>query len=142
MEIREQIRSYIVENFLFGDTEPLTGDDISLLDNGNRYVLSLNVPNEGYITNLKRDAIVEIPAVVGADRIYGLGMGDLPPAIAALMELQLHIMDLNVEAAITGDRRTALEALIIDPCVPDPATAAKILDEMLLAQADLLPQFQ
>jgi alpha-galactosidase/6-phospho-beta-glucosidase family protein len=31
---------------------------------------------------------------------------------------------------------------MIDPCVPDPSTAAKILDEMLLAQADLLPQFQ
>jgi alpha-galactosidase/6-phospho-beta-glucosidase family protein len=31
---------------------------------------------------------------------------------------------------------------MIDPCVPDPAAAQKILDEMLVAQADLLPQFQ
>ena len=34
MELREQIRDYIIENFLFGDAEPLTGDEISLLDNG------------------------------------------------------------------------------------------------------------
>ena len=34
MEVREQIRDYIIENFLFGDAEPLTGDEISLLDNG------------------------------------------------------------------------------------------------------------
>ncbi len=34
MELRDQIREYIIENFLFGDTEPLTGDEISLLDNG------------------------------------------------------------------------------------------------------------
>jgi len=115
---------------------------LSLLDNGNRYILSLNVPNDGYISNLKQDAIVEIPAIVGADRIYGLGMGALPTAIAAIMELQLHIMDLVVEAAVTGDRQTALEALIVDPNVPDPATAENILDEMLLAQAELLPQFQ
>ncbi len=115
---------------------------LSLLDNGNRYVLSLNVPNDGYISNLKQDAIVEIPAIVGADRIYGLGMGDLPSAIAATMDLQLHIMDLVIEAAVTGDRKTALEALIIDPTVPDPATAEKILDELLIAQAELLPQFQ
>ncbi|MBC8229089.1 alpha-glucosidase/alpha-galactosidase [bacterium] len=115
---------------------------LSLFDNGNRYILSLNVPNDGYISNLKQDAIVEIPAIVGADRIYGLGMGALPTAIAAIMELQLHIMDLVVEAAVTGDRQTALEALIIDPNVPDPATAEKILDEMLLAQSELLPQFQ
>lgn len=114
---------------------------LSLLDNGNRYVLSLNVPNEGYITNLKQDAIVEIPAIVGADRIYGLVMGELPPAIASLMERQLTVMDLNVEAAVTGDRQTALEGLIIDPLVPDPETAEKILDEMVIAQAGYLPQF-
>ena len=115
---------------------------LSLLDNGNRYILSLNVPNDGYISNLKQDAIVEVPAIVGTDRIYGLGMGALPTAIAAIMELQLHIMDLVVEAAVTGDRQTALEALIVDPNVPNPTTAEKILDEMLLAQAELLPQFQ
>ena len=115
---------------------------LSLLDNGNRYVLSLNVPNDGYITNLKQDAIVEIPAIVGAGKIYGLGMGELPSAIAAMMDLQLHIMDLVVEAAVTGNRKTALEALVIDPTVPDPATAEKILDELLLAQSELLPQFQ
>ncbi|MBC8276310.1 MAG: hypothetical protein H8E40_15260 [Chloroflexi bacterium] len=115
---------------------------LSLLDNGNRYVLSLNVPNDGYITNLKQNSIVEIPAIVGADRIYGLGMGELPTAIAAVMDLQLHIMDLVIEAAVTGNRKTALEALVIDPTVPNPATAENILDELLLAQAELLPQFK
>ena len=115
---------------------------LSLLDNGNRYVLSVNIPNRGYVSNLTQDAIVELPAVIAADRIYGLGMGDLPPAIAAMMNLQLTIMDLNVEAAVTGDRQTALEGLMIDPLVPDPATAEKILDDMLVAQADLLPQFR
>jgi acyl carrier protein len=34
MELREQIRAYIIENFLFGDAQPLTSDGISLLDNG------------------------------------------------------------------------------------------------------------
>ena len=34
MELREHIRAYIVENFLFGDASPLSGDDVSLLDNG------------------------------------------------------------------------------------------------------------
>jgi len=115
---------------------------LSLMDNGNRYVLSLNIPNDGYITNLKPDAIVEIPAIVGADRVYGIGMGELPIAIAAVLELQLSIMDLVIEAAVTGDRKNALEALIIEPTVPKPVTAIKILDEMLIAQAELLPQFE
>ncbi|MFH1843781.1 MAG: acyl carrier protein [bacterium] len=34
MDLREHIRAYIIENFLFGDVTPLTGDTISLLDNG------------------------------------------------------------------------------------------------------------
>ena len=34
MDLREKINNYIVENFLFGDTEPLTDDAMSLLDNG------------------------------------------------------------------------------------------------------------
>lgn len=114
---------------------------LSLLDNGNRYILSLNVPNDGYISNLKQNAIVEIPAIVGADEIYGLGIGELPAAIAGILDLQLSIMDLVVEAAVTGDRQAALEALIIDPTVPDPMTAEKILDEGLRLQADYLPQF-
>jgi alpha-galactosidase len=114
---------------------------LSLLDNGNRYVLSLNVPNDGYISNLKRDAVVEIPAIVGADRIYGLNMGALPTAIAGILEQQLFIMDLVVEAAVKGDRQAALEALSIDPNVPSPDVAAKILDEMLILQKDYLPQF-
>ena len=72
----------------------------------------------------------------------GLGMGELPTPIASLMERQLAVMDLNVEAAVTGDRQTALEGLVIDPLMPDPKTAEKILDEMLVAQADYLPQFK
>jgi alpha-galactosidase/6-phospho-beta-glucosidase family protein len=36
---------------------------------------------------------------------------------------------------------STLEALSIDPTVPDPAAAEKILDEMLMAQAELLSQF-
>jgi acyl carrier protein len=34
MELREQIRGFIIENYLFGDAEPLTDDAVSLLDNG------------------------------------------------------------------------------------------------------------
>jgi len=135
----ENMRELMIEGGMRWQTLDII---LSLLDNGNRYVLSLNVPNDGYITNLKQGAIVEIPAIVGADHIYGLGMGELPTSIAAVLELQLSIMDLVIEAAVTGDRKTALEALIIEPTVPNPAVAENILDEMLIAQAELLPQFE
>ena len=34
MQLQEQVRGFIIENFLFGDAEPLTDDAVSLLDNG------------------------------------------------------------------------------------------------------------
>jgi acyl carrier protein len=34
MELRDQIRNYIIENFLFGDAGPLASDAASLLDGG------------------------------------------------------------------------------------------------------------
>jgi alpha-galactosidase len=114
---------------------------LSLLDGVNRYVLSANLPNNGYITNLNQDAVVEVPALVGADHIYGVGVGELPLTIASLMNRQLDVMDLNLEAAVTGDRKIALEGLMLDPLVPDPDIAEKVLDEMLIAQRDYLPQF-
>jgi alpha-galactosidase len=113
----------------------------SLFDNGNRYILSLNIPNDGHISNLKRGGVVEIPAIVGANKVYGLHMGEMPQAIAGVLEHQLYIMDLVVKAAVEGDRQAALEALSIDPNVPSPDVAAKILDEMLILQKDYLPQF-
>jgi len=115
---------------------------LSLFDNGNRYILSLNLPNDGYISNLPRSAVVEIPAIVGADKIYGLNMGALPPVIAGALELQCNIMELVVKAAVEGDHKAALEALILDPNVPSPDAAAKILEEMLVLQKDYLPQFK
>jgi alpha-galactosidase len=134
----EELEQFMVERGFRWQTMDII---CSLLDGKNRYVLSVNIPNDGYITNLRPDAVVEVPAIVAADRIFGLGVGELPPAIAALLELQLAVMDLNVEAAVTGDRQTALEGLILDPLVPDPDTAEKILDELLIAEKDYLPQF-
>ena len=34
MDLKEQVRQYIIENFLFGDDSPLESDEMSLLDNG------------------------------------------------------------------------------------------------------------
>ncbi len=134
----EELEQFMVERGYKWQTMDII---LSLLDGKNRYVLSVNIPNDGYITNLKRDAVIEVPALIGADRIYGVGMGDLPLPIASLMNRQLDVMDLNLEAAVTGDRKTALEGLMLDPLVPDPDIAEKLLDEMLVAQKAYLPQF-
>ena len=50
-------------------------------------------------------------------------------------------MDLTVEAAVTGDRNRALQAMLPDPVVDSVAAGEKVIDEMLRVQAEYLPQF-
>jgi alpha-galactosidase len=85
--------------------------------------------------------VVEVPAVVGADRITGVAIGPLPPAIASVLTARAEQQELTVRAALTGDRQLALQALALDPLVPDPTTAEAVLDDAVRAHAPLLDRF-
>jgi alpha-galactosidase/6-phospho-beta-glucosidase family protein len=55
---------------------------------------------------------------------------------------QIAVIDRLVEAAVHGDRDAALQALLLDPVVNSISQAEAILDEMLEAHRDFLPQFR
>jgi len=46
-----------------------------------------------------------------------------------------------VEAALTGDRRLCVEALLADGSVAERDAASKLADELLAAHKEHLPQF-
>jgi alpha-galactosidase len=104
--------------------------------------LAVNLPNDGRIPNLPATAVVEVPAVVGAGRITGLGIGPLPPAIAAVLSARADQQELTVRAGVTGERDTAIQALTLDPLVGDAGTARAILDDAVLAHTPFLDRFQ
>ena len=107
----------------------------------NRYELAVNIRNAGCVSNLPDDAIVELPAVINARGAHGLRVGDLPAGLAALMRREVEIQALVVEAAVKGDRRAALQALLLDPHIHSYAQATHLLDDLLRAHARYLPQF-
>lgn len=110
--------------------------------NDNLYMQQLNIPNNGgLIPNLPHDAIVEVPGMISGAGIQGLGMPPLPEGIAELCRRELALSSLVVDAAATGDRQLALQALLLDPMVDDLDTARAILDDFLGAFAEYLPQF-
>jgi len=102
---------------------------------------AVNTVNGGRIPNLPSDAIVEVPAIIDRHGPHALFVGDLPQGIAALCRREILIQELAVEAAVHGDRRLALQALLLDPLVQSPTAAEKMLDEVLRMQAEYLPQF-
>ena len=78
----------------------------------------------------------------GSYGIRGLAMGGLPAGITSLFNEQIAIQDRVVEAAVHGDRAAALEALLLDPVSNrDASEAEAMLEELLAAHAELLPQF-
>jgi alpha-galactosidase/6-phospho-beta-glucosidase family protein len=103
--------------------------------------LAVNVPNEGKIPNLPSTAVVEVPAVVGAAGIIGLGVGPLPDGIAAVLSARAQQQEITVRAALTGDRALALQALALDPLVGGLTVATSILDDAIKAHAPLLDRF-
>lgn len=113
----------------------------AIVYNNNQYHQQLNIPNQGYIPNLPKDAIVEVPGLISAFGFQGLSFPPLPEGIAALCRRELELTDLVVEAAYSGDRQLALQALLLDPMVTDIDTARNILDDFLTEFQEYLPQF-
>ena len=101
----------------------------------------LNIPNRGYIPNLPDDAIVEVPGTVSAAGFAGESFPPLPAPIAELCRRELALSELYVDAALTGDRELALQALLLDPMVTDIDSGRAILDDLLIEFAEYLPQF-
>jgi len=113
----------------------------AVMDNDNFYHQQLNIPNEGYIPNLPQDAIVEVPGIISGMGFQGLTFPPLPDGIAALCRRELELSSLVVDAAVSGDRQLALQALLLDPMVTDIDTARAILDDFLEDFSQYLPQF-
>ncbi len=102
---------------------------------------SANVPNDGIVSNLPEDAILEVPAVATQEGMVAPRIGDIPVPIAAVLLRRLGAVEATVDAALTGNRKTMAEALILDGGVSDHAMAVKLTDALLNAQAEHVPQF-
>ena len=96
---------------------------------GEHLELAVGLRNEREIPKLPSTAVVEVPAVVGAVGITGLEVGPLPEAIVAMLTARAAQQEVTVRAVVSGDRQLALRVLVIDPLVPDSATARAILDD-------------
>jgi len=116
----------------------------ALIENRNE-IHVVNLPNQGAIENLPREAIVEVSSLVGGYGIRPVHVGPLPEPVAAMLRQHITAQELTVEAALNGDRHVALQAFLQDPQIAArlaPEETAGLLDELLEAHAEYLPQFR
>ena len=109
-----------------------------ILNDSNHIEHSVNIPNDSIFTNLPQDSVVECPAIINKNGVNGIKFGEYPKGLAALLRTQYSVQDLVVEAAITGSKDLALQALLADPVVENYWQAKSILDQMLQVQADYI----
>jgi len=97
--------------------------------------------NGDAISDLPSDASVEVPCVVGAHGVTPLVMGKLPDTIRTLCQQAKAWESATVKAGVSGSRKDAILAMLQNPLVPDYPTAVALVDEMLEAHKEYLPQF-
>lgn len=114
---------------------------IASLHDGAGDVQVVDVRNGGALPGLPDAAVVEIPAVIDRDGAHPGRLEPLAPEMRGLVEHARAYEELAVRAAISGDRRVALRALLANPLVPDFRTASDLLGALLEANRAQLPRF-
>lgn len=101
----------------------------------------VNTRNNGAIASIPYDSAVEVNCVITKDGPKPIAVGDLPVHVRGLVSSIKSFEITAAEAAVSGDYKKALLAMTINPLVPSDTIAKKILDEMLEAHRENLPQF-
>jgi len=117
---------------------------IHSLETGTPRVIYGNVPNQGLIDNLPHDCVVEVPCLVDKNGVQPTRIGTLPPHLAALMQTNLNVQRLAVEAALTGKREHIYHAAMLDPHTAaelDLEQIWSLVDDLIDAHGDWLPEF-
>ena len=117
---------------------------IESIETGRVYRGHFNVVNNGVITNLPDDCIVEVPGFVDTFGINTPVLGDLPLGCAACCQSNITVQHLAMEAAAHADINLLRQAMMMDPLVGAVCNTEEIwqmVDEMLIAQAEWLPQY-
>ena len=117
---------------------------IEAIETGRTYRGHFNVRNDGAITNLPDDCVVEVPGYVDGGGIRIPSVGALPLACAATCSASISAQRMGKEAALRGDVTLLKQAMLHDPltaAVCSPEEVWQMTDEMLVAQAQWLPQY-
>jgi alpha-galactosidase len=149
---KNQIASWETMRRQFEDNQPLTVERsheygariIYSIETGQPCVIYGNVPNHGYIENLPQECVVEVPCLVDKNGVQPTRVGRIPPHLAALMQTNINVQSLTVEAALSGKRQHIYHAAMLDPHTAAELTLDEIwalVDDLIAAHGDWLPKY-
>ncbi len=104
-----------------------------------------NVPNRNLISRLPEGCCVEVPCLVDKSGLQPVKIGTIPPHLAALMQTNINVQALTVEAALTGKREHIYHAAMLDPHTAAELSLDQIwslVDDLIEAHGEWLPAYQ
>ena len=117
---------------------------IHSIETGEPRVIYGNVPNFGLIDNLPLGSCVEVPCLVDVNGIQPTRVGSLPPHLAALIQTNINVQALTVEAALSGKREHIYHAAMLDPHTAAELDLDQIwclVDNLIEMHAEWLPEY-
>ncbi|WP_054957970.1 alpha-glucosidase/alpha-galactosidase [Paenibacillus dakarensis] len=142
-EMREKI--FASENIEHKRSKEYASYIIEAIETNIPYKIGGNVMNTGLITNLPKEACVEVPCLVDRSGITPTYVGDLPPQLAALNRTNINTQLLTIEAAVTGKKEHIYHAAMLDPHTSAELSLddiAALCDDLIEAHGDWLPKFK
>jgi alpha-galactosidase len=122
-------------------------DIIHACETGGEFSFNGNVPNAHagglLIDNLPADCCVEVPCIASERGIEPQPVGALPRHLAALMQTNVNVQGLTVQAALTGNRDAVYHAAMLDPHTAGELSLdeiTRLVDELLEAHGGLIPR--
>lgn len=115
------------------------------IETNNPFKIGGNVMNTGLITNLPKEACVEVPCLVDANGVTPTYVGDLPPQLAALNRTNINTQLLTIEAAVTRKREHIYHAAMLDPHTSAELSMDDIValcDDLIEAHGSWLPGYK
>jgi len=114
---------------------------ITSIYNDKRDIQVVSVRNNGANLDLPEDAVIERNCVIGKNGATPISLGHMPLKIRGLVQLVKAYEQLTIEAGVYGDKDAALQALTLHPLVSSSTVAKEMLEELISANSDFLPQF-
>ncbi|MFS7421439.1 6-phospho-beta-glucosidase [Carnobacterium maltaromaticum] len=114
---------------------------INSIYNDKRLIMTVSTKNNGTVTDLPADSAVEVTCMITGNGPVPFQFGGFAPAERGLLQLMKAMEELTIEAAVTGDYGTLLQAFTMNPLITSGNEGKQVMDELLEAHKQYLPQF-
>jgi 6-phospho-beta-glucosidase len=115
-------------------------DVMDTIFNDRGEIWPVNLPNQGALAGFQDDLVVEVFCRFDRQGAHRLSPEQLPRPVLGLVKMLGEYQALAAEAAWSGRRREAIQALASNPLCFSLAKAESIYDEMVAAHSSHLPK--